>query len=328
MNPTHYNPCSLSELSLRFIFGISCKESVGFLMQLSHNEIFEAALLVGRKGSSFSLYEPIYRPISENLICPFPDNWVIFCCDNANLFNNSDGLKTVLGLMSKIDRINMYTDMIIREDMTKILGIAGGHKVHEYMMLISIAISSFMDGLKNHCGVSKLLRCLAKASFLQMKHSFLSVLRNSLLTRLSVDDRNVAQANSEFISSLHNFVKEVKTLRGTIFPVIHVCNFVYLEEIIEIFERVDSDMYKNDIDVASSFLRIKYPGVIHSKNIMLRHILKKVSIRNEMIADGACGSSVSAGSDGIGKSVDKLSNEIQMMESFMDSFTEKVINSR
>ncbi|WP_092485961.1 hypothetical protein [Candidatus Ichthyocystis hellenicum] len=40
---------SLRELSIRSISGVSNSESVSFLMQLSNDEIFEAALLVNRK---------------------------------------------------------------------------------------------------------------------------------------------------------------------------------------------------------------------------------------------------------------------------------------
>uniref|UniRef100_UPI001585CBF4 hypothetical protein n=1 Tax=Candidatus Ichthyocystis hellenicum TaxID=1561003 RepID=UPI001585CBF4 len=40
---------SLRELSIRSISGVGNRESVSFLMQLSNDEIFEAALLVNRK---------------------------------------------------------------------------------------------------------------------------------------------------------------------------------------------------------------------------------------------------------------------------------------
>ncbi|CUT18163.1 MULTISPECIES: hypothetical protein [Candidatus Ichthyocystis] len=95
--------CTLLELSMKSVFGVDCKESLGHLMQLSHTEAFEFATLMRREGVSFSKYEPILESSSGREM--FPERWDKFCDDHRWLLGNPNDLRLISSFTVVMEKV-------------------------------------------------------------------------------------------------------------------------------------------------------------------------------------------------------------------------------
>ncbi|WP_092486060.1 hypothetical protein [Candidatus Ichthyocystis hellenicum] len=381
-----FAPCALLELSIKSVFGVSCKESINILMQLSHDEIVDAAILVKRRKVSFSIYDPICESISEvdNLVCPFPVNWVEFCVNNCSLSDNPRELSTLLGFMNKINLIILCADYITGEDRSKVLSIIAGNVVTDVplsMIFMFCAINSLINGLKmlpfrrrnllksqfikTKCEIfhvplvkilrkdilgryDKLLWCLLASALLQLKQSF-SLLGDSLDYGLlyeyfinggaeevggreetvsgMVMPENMGNFGEEGEEStlfratarLSSFLADIDTLKLTILPVIHVCNFIPLEDMLKMFKRKGSDLCKAQIYLISSFLRKKYLALIKSRKFKIECLKKNVP--NNVKMEGALLDLVYTDTVN-SKLAERLKKEVEGMERFIKNFHE------
>lgn len=66
-NVCAFKPCTLLELSIKNIFGVSCEESISRLRQLSTKEIIEAAVLVRTPKMILTKYESVLNFESNNM---------------------------------------------------------------------------------------------------------------------------------------------------------------------------------------------------------------------------------------------------------------------
>ncbi|WP_141663209.1 MULTISPECIES: hypothetical protein [Candidatus Ichthyocystis] len=381
-----FSPCTLLELSMKSVFGIKCKESIDILMQLSRNEIIDAAILVKRGKMSFSMYDNICDDVPEDYdaVYPFPDDWVDFCKDNCSLSNNPIELGTLLGFMSKINFIDSCVNSILGKDRSKVLSVIAEDKVTEVpssMIFMFYIINSLLDDLKtlrfrrmglfrelplqlrnsvspislikvlrrNILGkYDKLLWYLTAAASLQLKHSF-SLLGSSvdcdflcayfmsggarevdrmdgIVADLSIpedivnDTEDERSFRSRATSCLNEFISDVEVLGGTILPVIHVCNFLPLEDMMEMFKRKGSLLCKKQIDSVCSLLRRKYLGIIRRKKLRVGVLIEKIKQSKEVSMDENNLSPVSLSV--MNKSVIRLRNEVRSMELLLSNFYE------
>ncbi|WP_092486070.1 hypothetical protein [Candidatus Ichthyocystis hellenicum] len=308
MSKIDCTPCTLLELSAKSVFGVSCKESVDCLMQLSHNEIFNAASLINRRRASFSMYETVLE--SNSSIYPFPNSWTAICKDNIHISGNCKELEVVVRLMDYINEITTCTDTLIKEDVSDFLGIISGGEKPESMKTISKKIDNSIKDLKKYGKiVNKSLYYLSMASLLQVKNSFLSLLKSLALVMLAKLRSNKIKDVDKILTCLHSFAEDVSKLKETIFHTIHICNFLPLEKIIKIFESKDSDLYKSELSAALSLLRKKYKFLIVEKKLKMKNLLEIIDQGNKDQV-----TSVTA---------DKLRDEIREMELFLGDFTEE-----
>ncbi|WP_092486054.1 hypothetical protein [Candidatus Ichthyocystis hellenicum] len=306
---------SLRELSIRSISGVSNRESVSLLMQLSNDEIFEAALLVNRKRSSFSMYEPIcisegdsYQSVIENvgaiMTRPFPIRWSWFFKQNFREPNDDSSInhKEFRALLSFISDFYLVFDEIdcFVYDRSKALDSISYSKVHESMKTMCLKINSLMDNfIILRVKIRKSLCYLVGAMLIQL-------LEHSLPLRYLLS-RPVLSIKHIVVNHLNEFLKDFNKIRGNFLHIMHICNFVPLEEMIKTLEIEDSNLFKDQITVGSCLLERKYHLLIDNKKSKMRNVLKN----NELHA------SIYTGDD-INKLVEKLNNEIKEMEIFLN----------
>ncbi|WP_139057314.1 hypothetical protein [Candidatus Ichthyocystis hellenicum] len=106
---TYSTPRKLEELSIGSLFGVNCKESIEHLMQINYKEAIEFALLIKRKNVHYNKYESVF---DENVDL-FHGSYSNFCCENYNLFRNSEELM-ILGLLRiGISKVITETDNLL-----------------------------------------------------------------------------------------------------------------------------------------------------------------------------------------------------------------------
>ncbi|WP_092486076.1 hypothetical protein [Candidatus Ichthyocystis hellenicum] len=353
-----FNPCTLMELSIQSIFGVNCKESISKLEQLSAVEIFDAAKLVKRKRVIFSMYEPVYDPVHkvvDNNVS-FPNNWVKFCQDNCKLSSTPAELSALLYLMDKFDLVTYCCKVLLVKDRSKVLSIANGDSIPKSMDVIIFTIRNLLNLSKklnvkmtlsalsflqlkhssspplreifgSHILVryDKILSCFAMAALFQLKYSF-SILGKALginILKRSCRTRNIVKSVDLLMvrSSLINLLRDVSDLEKTILPVIHVCNFISLEEMVKMFKMKDSLLCKAEINMAYIILRRKYSALIASKKLMIINILEKIKQRNEAKSSDKV-ILLSSYMYNLSSSMQKLKNEIMVMELFLGNIYE------
>ncbi|CUT18147.1 MULTISPECIES: hypothetical protein [Candidatus Ichthyocystis] len=311
-----FNPYSLLKLSVKSIFGINCDKAIDFLVQLPHNEVFEAALLLNRRKISFSMYEPVYQPISEyvSAVCPFPDSWTEFCQQSNNLSSNPKEFTSLLDLLNKINKISCDVDRLIR-DKSKFLTVVSCGDIPKLLTPMLYRIDTLIYDLeKSQFKMRKPFHYLVEILFLQLKYSFLPLEKILYLSPL----RRILFGASDH---LNNLINDLKMLKSTIFPIMHICSFVSLEDMMEMFHRSGSVLSNDNISMASSFLRIKYPPLIATRKLRLDLILKGTNISCE---DSSNKQLVTKSHlDRISNLVKKLEREIKEMEEFMKKLPEE-----
>ncbi|WP_092486079.1 hypothetical protein [Candidatus Ichthyocystis hellenicum] len=186
---------------------------------------------------------------------------------------------------------------------------------------MSFMISSVRNAISNleilRSDIGKLLYHLSMSSLLQLEKTF-SDMDGIGKDELAGREKSII-GSLKLISCLRNLKKSAHKIKKVIFPVMQICNFLSLENIIEMFELVNSNLYKNEITILSSLLRRKYPVLIESRRLRIDNMLEKVKKSSEGGSDIVRLSQVSV--DVINKSVEKLINEIKEMEMFLVNFS-------
>ncbi|WP_092486067.1 hypothetical protein [Candidatus Ichthyocystis hellenicum] len=307
------SPQTLQELSIKSVFGISCKESVDLIRQLPREEIFEAALLINRRNSSFSMYETAYQPVyqdsiyqhlSENanasIAYPFPNSWVLFCENNHETSIHTHDFRSLLQLLSKFRDV-VCKIYYLMHNKPKVLNSINSGYIPEELSYIWIKFGELIYNFAElRIKMRKPVHCLVGALLLQLKHSL--PLEYAIL--LSTPSRRIA---SKVTSCLDSFLKDFKIMEESLLPIMHICNFVPAEDIIKMFESKGSHLYKNEINIAWHLLKTKYKKLIEIRKTNISCLLKN---NKKFIT--------SSSKNNINERVKELNDEIKKMEVFME----------
>ncbi len=256
-------------------------------MQLTLPEMIDAALIVRCTRSSFSIYEPVCQNFLgyRSMTCPFANGTCnTFFQRNKDICGNTKEMENLSNFMCNVSKIYSCS-LFFRKDKSAILAIADGWGVTEAMGYMLFLVNTLVPSLKRSpVKMRRSIRFLLGALSLQLEHSFLPLAKSLSITRLL----NIFEENEEFdrggdegiISQAEirfdNFVRDLGLVETLIKSISHICNFVPLEETLNILEKKGSDLFKNEINLTLSILRSKYPYIIESKKLEIKFLIKKM----------------------------------------------------
>ncbi|WP_139057316.1 hypothetical protein [Candidatus Ichthyocystis hellenicum] len=149
--------------------------------------------------------------------------------------------------------------------------------------------------------IGKKLYALSMAALLQMEKTF-SEIDNIGKDELIGREKSII-GSLKLITCLRNLKDDVGKIKRTIFPAMKNCNFVPLEDMIEMFKSAESSLYKKEIMMITSLLKRKYPNLISSRRLKIDNVIKKNKKSNK------------------DESLKKMNDEIKEMEMLMRSFS-------
>ncbi|WP_092486094.1 hypothetical protein [Candidatus Ichthyocystis hellenicum] len=211
---------------------------------------------------------------SASVFSPFPVDWYRFCEQNFRE-RNYDISSNPREFRSLLESVNELTDLIgnARDFMEINLRLSPDDiswcDIYSSLFSLIGGINQFISILKGfRVNIRKSVSFLAEALLLQLKHSLMAG-SNIMMMRSSV---LIPLVLPRFRACLGSSVEDTKKLLGSIASVVSICNFIPLEEMIKMFKRKDPVSYKSEIDLASSFLREKYPALIEKRRLKISRI--------------------------------------------------------
>ncbi|CUT18160.1 hypothetical protein Ark11_1356 [Candidatus Ichthyocystis hellenicum] len=281
-------PYTLLEMSLMSVFGVSCKKSVECLSQISPKKAIEFAIII--KSKSIGCYRTKYESVFEsNVDIQCHKNYDEFCFNNCDDLSNSEKVKAVISLKRSIDGIIVLTnDCFLKyfplsehNHFCSYFPIYQQIRSDNFMLRIMIfELSRLLLKLLDQIGLD--LYSLINALLIQINYY------NSLLNKLLVLRKNTMKGCS-VRECLKNYMRCSLSLKEIVIPLIECCNFVFLEDLMKIFESkiLDSRLeryrstYELEIRNIYSFLKSKYSAIIINKRMRIKFLLKKIDLRDK-----------------------------------------------
>ncbi|CUT18157.1 MULTISPECIES: hypothetical protein [Candidatus Ichthyocystis] len=197
-----------------------------------------------------------------------------------------------------------------------------GREIRESMSFMISSSRKIMSNLVElrYC-IGKNLYNLSIIALLQMEKTFSEV--DSIGQEGFIGRKQSIIESLKLITCLRNIKNDVRKIEDVIFPAMQYCNFVPLEDMLRLFELVDSDLYKNEIVMLVSIIKIKCQDIIETKKSKIELFLRKIEQneesnnlneeRNNLYELSF--TQVYVGN--VGRSLEKLSEEIEEMEVFL-----------